>query len=342
MDLVAMTGGRMTVKDVAFRDRLSSPDDDPLIHFQTQYDLTKSQTVALIGGAHNFGAAHGKCSGYVGQWTPEPLDWFGPDSTAPTFFSDLLREDWRWYEVCTYQNNTVSYTSIEDPLASGAKEEEEEEEEEVLVSSCAITRSRAPIVCEEQAMRGCEFDDGIYPLDWSPCDIDVLQLRLKSDFFLKVNPEMLPFAKKFAKDPDLLAEEFGLAYHKMTHNGLDRCGLSGHGCAAGHACKVVGDDPLSAICVFDGDKDKGKGKGKDESEAEKKPASKSSAAMTTGNNERRSTLVALGTMAFGFVLVIVLLLVLAHRKMKKLVNGTSTKDVSQMERYSSESTSEEA
>jgi len=251
MDLVAVTGGRMTVKNNAHRDLLPASDDDPMTKFQEQYGLTKRQTVALVlGGAHNFGAAHGKCTGYVGQWTPTPLDWFGPDSSAPTFFSDLLQDDWRWYHVCTYENNTVSYTSIENPLTSGW-EEEEEEEDRSLAASCAIAQSGTPRICEDQAMRGCDFADGTYSINESPCDINLLQLRLRSDFFLKANPELLPFSKLFAKDASLLAEEFGLAYHKITHYGLERCGLSGHGCAAGHVCKVVGNDPLTATCIFE-------------------------------------------------------------------------------------------
>jgi len=254
MDLVAVTGGRTTVDNIAHRDRLPSSDDDPMTKFQEQYGLTKSETVALVGGAHNFGAAHGKCSGYVGQWTPTPLDWFGPDSTAPTFFSDLLREDWRWYQLCTYQNNTVSYTSIENPLTSGADHEEEEHEEDSLGGSCQLSRSRKPLLCEDMAMRGCDFADGLYALDESPCDIDLLQIRLRSDFFLKMNPDLLPFSQIFAEDANLLAEEFGAAYHKITHAGLERCGLSGHGCTAGHTCKVVGGDPLTATCVYEGGK----------------------------------------------------------------------------------------
>jgi len=242
----------MTVKNNAHRDLLPSTDDDPISKFQEQYGLTKRQTVALIGGAHNFGAAHGKCSGYVGQWTPTPLDWFGPDSSEPTFFSDLLQEDWRWYHVCTYENNNVSYTSIENPIGSVEEEHKEDEVHTSLAETCAIAQSGTPRICEDQAMRGCNFTDGVYSIDESPCDIDLLQLRLRSDFFLKVNPDLLPFSKLFARDPDLLAEEFGLAYHKITHSGLERCGLSGHGCAAGHRCKVVDNDPMTATCIFEG------------------------------------------------------------------------------------------
>jgi hypothetical protein len=253
MDLVAMTGGRDTVKHIAHRDRLPSADDDPMTRFVGQYDLTLSQTVALIGGAHNFGAAHGKCSGYRGQWTPTPLDWFGPDSSEPTFFSDLLLEDWRWYEVCTYQNNTVSYARVNDPFHGTSAVVEEEETGVAAENICAIRQSREPMKCEKQAMRGCWFPDGSYPLDESPCDIDKLQFRLRSDFSLKANPKLFPYAKAFAADADLLAEEFGQAYHKITHNGLNRCGLSGHGCAQGHICKsVVEGDPMTAMCVFNG------------------------------------------------------------------------------------------
>jgi hypothetical protein len=102
-------------------------------------------------------------------------------------------------------------------------------------------------------MRGCEFVDGVYNISVSPCDISLLQIRLRSDFFLKVNEQMRPYAETFANDHDLLAQEFGIAYHKLTHNGLDRCGLSGGACDANSQCITRTDTEsgryLSSSCV---------------------------------------------------------------------------------------------
>jgi len=264
MDLIPVTGGRDTIQNVAHRDRLPEVDDDPTARFTQQYDLTLSQTVSLIGGAHNFGSAHAKCSKYQGQWTASPLDWFGPEGSDPTFFPDLLRDDWRWYKVCSFENNTVDYISMDDPFANGAipedsedEDEEDEDEDEDGDSDsegeemCLVMKSEEPIDCESQAMRGCDFEDGLYSNNNSPCNVNLLQMRLKSDFFLKANAKMLPFAQGFAEDPDLLAEEFAVAYHKILHNGLNRCGISGHGCSEGHICKKVGDDASLASCVHE-------------------------------------------------------------------------------------------
>jgi type II secretory pathway pseudopilin PulG len=282
MDLVRVAGGRdrmieHSATGVTFRDRLPSADDDPLELLTTHYGLTLSELTALVGGAHNFGAAHGKCSGYVGQWTPTPLSWFGPiidedggnNSTTtiitkspPTFFSDLLRDDWRWYEVCTFYNDTVAYKSIADPFANGKGPDEEHETAVIptnlannLPLGCPIVQNREPLICEEQAMRGCDFVDGVYPLDQSPCDIGQLQLRLKSDFSLKANERLRPHAVAFADDADLLATEFGVAYRKVTHLGLDRCGLSGHGCQVGTACDASSSAAAATgggnVCVLD-------------------------------------------------------------------------------------------
>ena len=249
MDLLSVTGGRDMIEGVAYRDRLPNPDDDPMQLFQDMYGLTLAELTALIGGAHNFGSAHGKCTGYVGQWTATPLSWYGPNGSDPSFFPDLLREDWRWYEVCTYNNNTSVFTSIEDPFETGAVFETEEEEEEGPPAFCAIQNSELPVICEEQAMRGCQFEDGAYHASESPCDINLLQLRLKSDFFLKKNAAMMPFAQQFAEDPNYLAQQFGIAYHKLTHRGIDRCGLSGHGCPEGTECQQLGDHPMTKTCV---------------------------------------------------------------------------------------------
>ncbi|KAL3908695.1 MAG: hypothetical protein SGARI_002948 [Bacillariaceae sp.] len=248
MDLLSITGGRDMIDDIAHRDRLPNPDNDPMRHFQRMYDLTLAELTALIGGAHNFGSAHGKCTGYVGQWTATPLSWFGPEGSDPSFFPDLLRDDWSWYEVCTYENNTSIYTSIADPFAPNATAEEEEEEEGEE-DSCAIQNNEVPLICEEQARRGCDFEDGAYDASVPPCDINLLQFRLKSDFALKKNPALVPFAAGFAQDPDFLAEQFGIAYHKITHLGIDRCGLSGHGCTDGTECQQVGNHPYSKTCV---------------------------------------------------------------------------------------------
>ena len=57
--------------------------------------------MALIGGGHEVGAAHAKCSGYVGAWTSDPLTW------TNEFFPDLMQDDWTWYEACSYENGTM-------------------------------------------------------------------------------------------------------------------------------------------------------------------------------------------------------------------------------------------
>lgn len=251
MDLVRVQGGRMDQEKLAFRDSLTSPDHDPMKHFAAMYNLSVSELVAVIGGAHNFGAAHGFCSGYIGQWTSSPLSWSNPQTGVPEYFVDLLREDWRWYTVCTFKNGTASYKSLESPFANGLPAVELDIIPEY---TCAVERSEDPIVCEEQAMRGCDFDDGLYSVSVSPCDINLLQMRLRADFFLKKNPLMLPYVLAFAADADLLAKEFGVAYRKLTHNGLDRCGLSGHGCGANAECIHETDAAtgrlLSSSCVI--------------------------------------------------------------------------------------------
>lgn len=252
MDLLRISGGRTEVAALAWRDRLPNPDFNPSELFTESYGMTPSEFTALIGGGHNFGSAHGVCSGYVGDWTKNPKSWKSVDDPEGSeFFVDLLEEDWRWYEVCTFKNATSVFTSIPDPFAFIAVEEEEHEEEEEE-NVCEVHHSEIPFICESQAMRGCDFEDGAYPPN-NPSIIGC-QFRLKSDFFLKADPGLRPLSVSFAEDDDLLAEEFGKAYHKLTHAGLSRCGLSGFGCGEGGVCKNALDvhgHYLSSYCEIE-------------------------------------------------------------------------------------------
>ena len=153
--------------------------------------------------------------------------------------------------MCTYKNGISEFSSIPDPFEDGLPKQEEEADEDKDV--CSVDLSAVPFICEEQAMRGCSFDDGAYSPDTFPCDMATIQLRLKSDFFLKADPNLRPFAAEFAANDDLLAETFGRAYHKMTHAGLYRCGLSGF-CGSGAYCHEL-MDPITGLylkseCIF--------------------------------------------------------------------------------------------
>jgi hypothetical protein len=165
-----------------------------------------------------------------------------------------MKEDWSWYEVCTYTNGTSIFESIPSPFVNGVIPDEEPHDEDHL-DVCAMENNEVTFICEEQAMRGCEFDDGVYGPNESPCDVDLLQFRLRSDFFLKEDPILRPFSAMFAEDDDLLAQEFAVAYHKLTHAGLTRCGLSGTGCGELGSCAEIFDPVtgryLVSQCVFD-------------------------------------------------------------------------------------------
>ena len=48
----------------------------------------------------------------------------------------------------------------------------------------------------------------------------------------------------------------GKAYHKITHLGLNRCGLQGQGCTEGHTCKMISDEyTMTFACVRNSDFD---------------------------------------------------------------------------------------
>ena len=114
-------------------------------------------------------------------------------------------------------------------------------------------RSLEPLICEGQAMRGCAFEEGVYPSDTVPCP--GVEIRLTSDFWLRENEELAPHARAYAASPDLLNEVFGKAYHKITHAGLDRCGMTGGACASGTSCVQTKDASgavLTEQCEPDG------------------------------------------------------------------------------------------
>ena len=103
-------------------------------------------------------------------------------------------------------------------------------------------------------MRGCAFEEGVYPSDTVPCP--GVEIRLTSDFWLRENEELAPHARAYAASPDLLNEVFGKAYHKITHAGLDRCGMTGGACASGTTCVQTTDASgtlLTEQCEPDGD-----------------------------------------------------------------------------------------
>lgn len=157
--------------------------------------------------------------------------------------------------MCTYKNGTSIFVSIPDPFADGLPAEQEEEQgDEDEEDVCEVVLSEVTFICEEQAMRGCMFDDGAYSPDTFPCDMATIQFRLRSDFFLKADPLLRPYVAEFAANDDLLAETFGRAYHKMTHAGLYRCGLAGF-CGEGSVCREVQDpntgEYLASECIFD-------------------------------------------------------------------------------------------
>ena len=74
-----------------------------------------------------------------------------------------------------------------------------------------------------------------------------VEIRLTSDFWLRENEELAPHARAYAASPDLLNEVFGKAYHKITHAGLDRCGMTGGACASGTTCVQTKDEASGAV-----------------------------------------------------------------------------------------------
>jgi len=141
-------------------------------------------------------------------------------------------------------------SSSEGSEEAGESGEEGSEEGDGASSSdedadvCAVARSLEPLICEGQAMRGCAFEAGVYPSDAEPCP--GVEIRLTSDFWLRENEALAPHARAYAADAALLNEAFAKAYHKITHAGLDRCGMTGRACAPGTAC-VRTEDASGAL-----------------------------------------------------------------------------------------------
>lgn len=145
-------------------------------------NMNDSETVALIGGGHAFGKAHGACpkgpgpspkedpfnpwpgecgtgkgndtftSGFEGSWTSTPTTW------SNQYFQNLLQHDWEVF------------------IGPGGKHQ------------------------------------------WRPKDTDVPLMMLTSDVSLISDPmgQYQPLVKAFAADPDAFSDAFAHAWYKLT------------------------------------------------------------------------------------------------------------------------------
>ena len=75
MHLLKIIGGRVDVGDgsIAYRNRLPSPDDNPLNLFTTSYGLTPTELTALIGGAGYAAWRGGEKAAHVGSRKMEDM-----------------------------------------------------------------------------------------------------------------------------------------------------------------------------------------------------------------------------------------------------------------------------
>ncbi|KNC79970.1 hypothetical protein SARC_07653 [Sphaeroforma arctica JP610] len=112
MDLISVKGGRfdLDASHAGGPSDLPNAQVNPLQKFTDEYGFSTAEFVALIGGAHSLGAAHAVCTCYAGSFSDRPLSWAGPD-----FFRDLVDEEWTWYTLTTFDDDTITFTIGSEP-----------------------------------------------------------------------------------------------------------------------------------------------------------------------------------------------------------------------------------
>ncbi|KAL1523473.1 hypothetical protein AB1Y20_018411 [Prymnesium parvum] len=220
MSQLAFTGGRFdTPWHIVYRHRLPSTEENSVKNvFVDRMGFTPKEATALVGGAHNFGGSHAQCSGYVSNWTSSPTVWT-IDTNGSEFFRNLMENDWKFFEVCSYLNGTEIRNEKENPFSLNFHAEEDQEEEGGSGYTLAMYLNQEPFVCESQFINSRGL------------------MMLVSDFYLREAEDFKDFSAYYAADPtDQLAFDFAAAFTKLVNLGLDRCGMFGSSCSSDEVC----------------------------------------------------------------------------------------------------------
>ncbi|KNC84734.1 hypothetical protein SARC_03047 [Sphaeroforma arctica JP610] len=248
MHHIQVTGGRYDVKDdpeEELNSHLPASDVNPIRMFTEQYGCELDGLVALTGGAHSFGASHAKCSGYEGTRSADPLKW-DVNGKGFDFFSDMVKDDWQWFWVSRFEDDTITYTPSHDstfPSDHNVQARNRGEQGITKVTAPEATKTGTNRVARDeeiQVMRDCEL-----PTDAKNMKItDTLcvngtsraVIRLPVDFWMLKRKDMRQYALEFAESDEKFAKAFAQAWQKMIDQGTDRCSALGTVCAEIEVC----------------------------------------------------------------------------------------------------------
>ncbi|KNC84500.1 hypothetical protein SARC_03274 [Sphaeroforma arctica JP610] len=162
--MIRVVGGRHVIKQDTEEElgaHLPTTGRNPIKKFPERYGFEIDELVARVGGSHNFGAAHPKCSNYVGTWSKDPLRW-DVDGKGPDFFVDMMKNHWGWFWVSQFEDDTLTYTPSHDPTFPEDKDVSSTSRGEQFISGISSPDAKKsgpqPLKGSSeklQALRGC-------------------------------------------------------------------------------------------------------------------------------------------------------------------------------------------
>ncbi|KNC74145.1 hypothetical protein SARC_13301, partial [Sphaeroforma arctica JP610] len=164
----------------------------------------------------------------------------------PDSFTDIFRDDWEWYIISNFDDQTYTPERVEKPGFNGSIIG--------MSSEPSAEKSGAGFTgWKVQAMRGCEVIEGSHKDTANPCRDDKEGfIRIPSDFYLIEDDSLRGPAEDFADDHELFTEEFAKTFNHVLHLGIDRCGGDdGDNKRDGEeVCMISNENTDQGVCVI--------------------------------------------------------------------------------------------
>jgi len=150
--------------------------------------LSNKEATALLCGGHVYGRCHRESSGYAGPWVEEPTKF------SNEYAADMIEDKW---QLVVHDSKIVG--GIND--------------------GCPVADLVAPKIGKKQYVRVVPEENSGSEGSGSEGEGDGNQMMLVTDMVLLWDKEFLPHLEKYAEDEELLKNDFGAAFKKLTELG---------------------------------------------------------------------------------------------------------------------------